>query len=90
MNAAQKELFRLAVLRVFDANRTRFGLGLEAVRHLAGLFGFVFPDREDTAEAIDYLARKQFLAETPKPISPENRVWRITEAGIAFLDEQGL
>ena len=46
MNAEQKELFRLAVLRVFDANRSRFGLGGEAVRHLAGLFGFVYPDQK--------------------------------------------
>jgi len=90
MNTQQKELFRVALLRVFDANRTRFGFGIEAARHLAGLFGFVFPDREDTAAAIDYLARKQLLEEVAKRISPENRAWRITGAGIAFLDEQGL
>jgi hypothetical protein len=90
MSSQQQELFRLALLRVFDANRTRFGLGIEAVRHLAGLFGFVFPDREATAEAIDYLAGKQFLEEVAKRISPENRAWRITAAGIAFLDERGV
>jgi len=90
MNAEQKELFRLAVLRVFGANRTRFGLSVEAARHLAGLFGFVFPGREETAEAIAYLAGKQFLEEVAKRISPENRAWRITGPGIAFLDEQGV
>lgn len=90
MNAEQKEVFRLALLRVFDANRTRFGLGIEPARHLVGLFGFGFPDREETADAIDYLARKQLLEEVAKRISPENRAWRITGSGIAFLDEQGL
>jgi hypothetical protein len=90
MNTDQRELFRLAVLRVFGSNRTRFGLSVEAIRHLAGLFGFVFPGREETADAIDYLARKQLLEEIPKQISPENRVWRITGPGLAFLDEQGL
>ena len=90
MNTEQRELFRLAILRVFNTNRTRFGLGVEAARHLAGLFGFVFPGREETAEAIEYLAAKALLAEVPKRLSPENRVWRITTAGIALLDEQGL
>jgi len=90
MKAEQKEIFRLAVLRVFDANRTRFGLGIEGARHLAGLFGFVFPDRDETGEAIDYLARKQLIEEVTKRISPENRAWRITSEGIAFLDDQGL
>jgi hypothetical protein len=88
MSSQQKELFRLAVLRVFSANKTRFGLGPEAICHLVAVFGFPSPGLEPTADAIDYLARKQFLEEVGKPISPENRVWRITSTGIGFLDER--
>jgi hypothetical protein len=89
MNSQQKELFRMACLRVFAANDTRFGLGIEAVCHLASRFGFASPDMRETEEATHYLARKNLIEEVPKPISPENRVWRITGAGIAFLDERG-
>ncbi|MGA2660239.1 MAG: hypothetical protein ABSH34_22305 [Verrucomicrobiota bacterium] len=89
MNSQQRELFRLACLRVMAANDTRFGLGIEAVCHLAGRFGFPSPEAGETEEAIHYLARKNLLEEVPKPVSPENRVWRITGAGIAFLDERG-
>lgn len=88
MNSQQRELFRLACLRVMGANDTRFGLGIEAVGHLAGRFGFPSPEAGETEEAIHYLARKNLLEEVPKAVSPENRVWRITGAGIAFLDER--
>jgi hypothetical protein len=88
MTSDQKELFRVAVLRVFAANKTRFGLGLPAVAHLATLFGFTDVAPEETAEAVEYLEHKQLLAEVPKTISPENRAWRITPAGVAFLDER--
>jgi hypothetical protein len=88
MNSQQKELFRLACLRVFAANDTRFGLGLEAVCHLACRFGFPLPDLAETEDAVHYLAHKKLIEEVPKPISPENRVWRVTGAGIAFLDER--
>ncbi|MGO8675114.1 MAG: hypothetical protein ACLQVX_04495 [Limisphaerales bacterium] len=89
MNSQKRELFRMACLRVFVANDTRFGLGIEAVCHLASCFGFTSPDTKEAEEAIHYLARKGLIEEVPKPISPENRVWRSTSAGIAFLDERG-
>jgi hypothetical protein len=89
MNPQQRELFRIACLRVFAANDTRFGLGVEAVCHLASCFGFTSPDMREAEEAVHYLARKGLIEEVPKPISPENRVWRIAGAGIAFLDERG-
>jgi len=89
MNSQQREMFRMACLRVMAANETRFGLGIEAVCHLASRFGFASPDAREAEEAIHYLARKKLLEEVPKTVSPENRVWRITCAGIAFLDERG-
>lgn len=88
MNSQPRELLRLAVLRVFAANKTRFGLGLDAVCHLVAVFGFASLPPAEAAAAIDYLERKNLLAELEKTISPENPVWRITPAGIAFLDER--
>jgi hypothetical protein len=89
MNADQKELFRIALLRVLDANRTRFGLALPALCLMVRQFGFAAQPNDPRAlDEIDYLTRKGLLEEAAKPISAENRAWRITGAGIAFLDEQ--
>jgi hypothetical protein len=93
MTTIQKELFRKAILRVLDANRTRFGLGtvhlafrLADAGFLARDFGGEAQFHEAIEEAIEYLTQKGLIVEAKKEISPENRAWRITEAGIAFLD----
>lgn len=87
MTEEQKELFRKAVLRVLDANRTRYGLGLSAVGHLLTQFGFGQAKSEELAEAVDYLERKGLVIEVMKSVNRSNRAWRIEEAGIAYLDE---
>jgi hypothetical protein len=87
MDLQQKELFRLAALRVFAANKTRFGLELPALKHLVAAFGFT-PGDADLADAVAYLERKGFVEEVLKALSPENRAWRVTAAAIAFLDER--
>ena len=95
MTAIQKELFRKAVLRVLDSNRTRYGLGLVAIGHLLAPYAFTARDFESAqsfsnaiADALQYLGDKKFCEEVGKAISQENRAWRITEAGLAFIDEQ--
>ena len=95
MNAEQKELFRLVLLRVLDTNRTRFGLGVVALGHHLAPFAFN-PGNcggQETfhaaiADALDYFTTKQMVEEAGKQISAENRAWRITATGIAFLDER--
>ena len=96
MNAEAKELFRKAVLRVLDSNRSRYGLGVVAIGHQLMPFGFSARNFDSTeafsnaiADALQYLGDKKFLEEVGKAISQENRAWRITGAGIAYLDEQG-
>ena len=42
----------------------------------------------ESGAILEYLADKQLLVEVAKPISPENRVWKITRAGIAHVDER--
>lgn len=95
MKPEEKELLRLAILQVMDSNRTRFGLGEVALAHQIMAFGFnagrcggpeVF--KTEIAEAIEYLTNKQLVEEALKVVSRENRAWRITRAGIAFVDER--
>lgn len=88
MPPEQRELFRLAVLRVLDANNTRFGLGRSAIAHTTGLFGFAQPKTDDLDAALEYLAGKELIYEVLKGISPENRAWKITAKGTDFVAQQ--
>ena len=89
MNAERRELFRLALLRVLDANHTRFGLGLAALKHLAASFGFPNGQDSELERELQYLEDKAHVTEVLKGISPENRAWRITAAGRDYLAEAG-
>jgi hypothetical protein len=89
VNAAQEELFDLAILRVLDANRTRYGLGLPALAHLIPQFGFPHPDVNVIADRIEYLTNKNRVEEVLKEVNKANRAWRITEAGINHVDQHG-
>jgi len=84
----QRELFRIAILRVLAANLTRFGLNETAISMHVFRFGFQ-PERIETVAELDYLHDKGLVAPVEKTISPENRTWRITAAGrdhLAALD----
>lgn len=93
MKPEQKELFRKAILQVLDANRTRFGMSMTALGLHLGSFGFsavLFASAEEfqnaIADEIEYLTGKSMVEEALKVVSRENRAWRITRAGIAFVD----
>jgi hypothetical protein len=95
MNPEQSELFRLAILRVMDANRTRFGLGLPAIGFHLNQFGFNAANCGGAenftgllADEIDYLAGKQLVEEVLKTVSRENRAWRISPLGIRYVDQR--
>jgi hypothetical protein len=88
MNTADREIYRICILRILDANDSRFGLGAEPCATLSKRFGFDCP--ADRAEVeLEYLALKGLVTLTDKTISKENRAWRITPQGRAFLDEHG-
>lgn len=70
-----------------DGNRTRYGLGVPAVGHLVSAYGFPSPGTDDLKDALEYLTNKKLIEEVMKGISRENRAWRITDAGIAFVDQ---
>jgi len=93
MEAQQKELFRKAILQVMDSNRTRYGLGVVALGHHLPMFGFnqsMFPNvkafRDAILDELQYLEDKHLVEEALKVVSRENRAWRISDTGIAFLD----
>lgn len=86
MSLEERELFRMAILRVLQASDTRFGCSPKAVSHLVAAFGF--PEAEEAAvlEEIEYLEGKGLCSQVKKTISRENRVWRISAEGVALLD----
>lgn len=86
MNPAQQDLFDLAILRVLDANRSRWGLAASAIGHLMAPFGFPSPDEDTLLDRIDYLVRKKFVEEVTKQASRASRAWRATTEGLNYLD----
>lgn len=90
MNAQQRELFRFAILRVLEANNTRFGLSAETIAVFMGQHGFKRPNTETVEEELLYLRDKGFAEQTEgKSISPENKTWRITANGRDELATNG-
>jgi hypothetical protein len=89
MNTKQTELFAAAVLKVLEANNTQFGLTMPAVRLLVKQFGFN-PSEAETTDALEYLAGKRLVQETPKVLVKINRAWKISDEGRQYLDERNL
>ena len=85
MNAEQRESFRIAVLRVLDANATAYGLVLGVLGPLMARFGFREVRATQLERELIYLQDKGYALSIDKAISPENRAWRITAAGRDYL-----
>lgn len=85
MSARETENLRRAILNVLDANKTRFGLGLDGVTLFVSNFGFQSIESKTVEPEIQYLAEKGLVGEIDKTVSPENRRWRITAAGRDFI-----
>lgn len=89
MSLAQRELLQLAVLRVLDANHTRFGLGVDAVTLHASALGFAKLTRDSTEIELEYLEGKGLVEPVQKTLEPGNRCWKRTAAGRDYLSERG-
>lgn len=89
MNAADRELFRIALLRVLEANSTRFGLGVPAISLGMGAWGFKGASMDQIAMELRYLFDKGFVATLEKAVSPEIQSWRITANGRDWLAQNG-
>ena len=98
MNAEQKELLDLAILRVLDANRTRWGMTVAQLAFHLLRFGFTAAScdcagdarkfGDPIADRIEYLTNKGLVEEVLKAIGKANRAWRITSEGIDFVDQR--
>lgn len=86
-----KEILHATLLKLMDANRTRFGLQAAVLRlQLRGLA--INASQEELVQALDYLgSRTPPLVEEVQPeIDRENRAWKITSDGIRYVDQHGL
>ncbi len=81
MNAATRELFRLALLRILAANDSRYGLAAATLVHFLPSEGFSSPHISDIQTELEYFEAKGFAHNPPKAMSAENQTWRITDAG---------
>lgn len=89
MSNEQRELFRLALLRVMESNATERGLGLQALQLSVGAFGFSMPGLDQLKAELAYLEDKRFAIIVGHAISPENKTWRITADGRDELAQHG-
>jgi len=86
-----KEILHAALLKLMDANRTRFGL--QAATLVLQLRGeAIIAGKDEVVQALDYLGSRTppLVEETRPEIDRENRAWKITEAGIRYVDEHSL
>jgi len=80
MNTKERATFREAILRVLDANHTRFGLGAPAIALQIESFGFDVTAAQ-VAEQLTYLKKKGLVQEVGKSHSPEIVNWELTGDG---------
>lgn len=80
----QKQILRENLLRALES--VRRGLPLETLR--AGVLQSGFNVSENVVlDALNWLVRKGFAEESRADFSDVVRIWKITDAGIAFLDK---
>ena len=65
------------------------GMGLSAISTNVSTRGFP-DDDEITAGELAYLEKQGLACPKEKTISPAARRWRITDAGVEYLEKEGL
>lgn len=85
MSGLELENFRHAILKVAQANESRFGLGVDAFKLHVAAYGFTSVSAADVRREAEYLADKKLLREVNKTLSPENRVWQLTAEGRDYI-----
>jgi hypothetical protein len=85
-----KEVFRNSLLKILDGNRARYGLGVMALQANLIRFGVTAAQEAEVLDGVGYLTEKGLIEEVPRLVNRENRTWRITTRGIAYIDENNL
>ena len=83
MTLFEKEQLRRVLLLILEA--ARHGLTLREIANLAELRAFKNTDAE-FSENLEWLCREGYAEEMRVGISKLTRAWRITDAGVEFLD----
>jgi DNA-binding PadR family transcriptional regulator len=86
-DAKRREILQQAILRVLDANHTRFGLDLDAVTLWTSNEGFPQLKDQQVERELEYLEEKKFVETARKELEPAHRVWKLTAAGRDFLSQ---
>lgn len=85
MKTIERENFRIALMSVAAANRSRFGLGVPHFKlHVANL-AYEDVTNEDVERELEWMAERELLDEVPNSLSPGNRLWHLSEKGQAIL-----
>jgi hypothetical protein len=88
LSPENRQLMRLAILRVLDSNNTRFGLSTDAI--VAHIIRYGHREHRDVVEQeIHYLFDKGLVGRVTQLVSPELRLWMIHANGRDYLAEQG-
>jgi hypothetical protein len=87
MTPTQREQIRLSILRYCDS-AGQYGLAAALLLQFIRREGFRALTPAQLNDEVEYLADKSFLTLVVKPISPENRAWRITAIGRDFFAAQ--
>jgi len=86
MTAEQREVFRIALLQILEANKAQFGLPAWAITtHVRKIYGFPKASSAEVGAELTYLRDKSLVEPVNKVVSPENSAWRITAAGRDYL-----
>lgn len=95
MNPTEREQLRLSLLRFLDAHaevNAAQGLAESLLWQMARAEGRTTLSAAVLHGELIYLQDKQLITTVPKPLSPENRNWRLTARGrdeYALLGQQG-
>jgi hypothetical protein len=79
--ATNLPLLRAAILRILDANKSRFGITADAVMTFMPSEGFAGVARSEVQAGLEWLKDRQFVTCPDNTLDPETAYFRITAAG---------
>ena len=83
MNLKEKDQLRRVLLLILE--NPRYAQSIGEIRNLAELRDFKNSEPE-IVEQLEWLTAKGFVEETRTGISGLKRAWKITDAGVEYLD----
>ena len=87
MTAAEKQALRVAVLKVLDANSTKYGLNVDAITLRLYPLGFPEITSAEVETVMGLLEKERLIARLPQKLAPGVSVFRITDEGRSVLAE---